>query len=115
MKYKTTKRDVLQGYSVVIEVGYAQLQNLLAYREPVAYTAGTYGWNADIYQTDTRGVVICTGYRPFGRCKPKYELTRKYDRRADAVRCNGTCTADIKQHLDKFLDAFVQEALSGNA
>lgn len=114
MKYKTTKRDTLRGYSTVIEVGYAQLQNLLAYREPVAYTAGIYGWNADIYQTDTRGVVICTGYRPFGGCKPSYELVRKYDRMADAVRRNGACSADIQRQLDNFLAAFVQEALAGN-
>lgn len=29
--------------------------------------------------------VIVTGYRPFGNCKPSYELCRKYDLEAEKI------------------------------
>lgn len=64
MKYRTTRRDVMNGYYKVFSVGYCDLQNLLSRDSAVAYTCGVYGWNADIYDFGT--YAICTGYRPFG-------------------------------------------------
>ena len=49
----------------VLAVGYCEAYNLLSGRDAMAYTAGVYGWNADVYFID--GVYLCTGYRPFGK------------------------------------------------
>lgn len=44
MKYKTTQRDVKNGYSNVIGVGYCGLQHLLNGESPAAYTVRREGW-----------------------------------------------------------------------
>ena len=82
MKYQTTKKAIMEHYPRVISVGYCNLQTLLAYQTPVAYTCGTYGWNADVYDFGA-GAVIVTGYRPFGNFKAGYDLCRKYETLAD--------------------------------
>jgi hypothetical protein len=46
---------------------------------PVAYSAGTYGWNFDVYEVG--GVAICTGYRgmPSKNDRGDYKLMRHYE------------------------------------
>ena len=61
MKYKTTRKAVVNGSVNVRCAGYCDLQNLLRNHSAVAYTAGVYGWNFDVYEV--YGVTICTGYR----------------------------------------------------
>lgn len=52
----------------VFKVGYCELQNILKWSKPVAYTCDVYGWYSDLYEfTD---FYICTGYRPVGRSTP---------------------------------------------
>ena len=67
-KTRTTKKAVLANYQDVIVTPYCHLQKELAHHSPRYYTAGVYGWNADIYEVEHNGeiVAICTGYRPFG-------------------------------------------------
>ena len=78
MKYITTRKAVVNHYgNNILCVPYADLQTLLKFENAAAYTSGTYGWNADIYDVD--GVAICTGYRPFGRSVPR-EIVSKYER-----------------------------------
>lgn len=77
MKYKTTKKETQNNYRNIIRVFYAELHYLLRFTEPVAYTSGVYGWNADVYDFD--GVAIVTGYRPFGNITPDYEIVEKYN------------------------------------
>lgn len=48
MKAKRTMRDIKSQYLTIIQVGYCDLQNMLCMDDPAAYTAGVYGWNADI-------------------------------------------------------------------
>ena len=55
----------MSAYRNVIKVGYCDLQDALKWREPNFYTAGVYGWNADVYVIDCDTVIV-TGYRPFG-------------------------------------------------
>lgn len=86
MKFKTTKRDIMANYGSVIKVGYCDLQNLLNYESPIAYTTGVYGWNADIY--DFGGAVIVTGYRPFGNIRPDYEIINRYETEAENIYNN---------------------------
>lgn len=61
MKYKTTRKAVVNGSVNIIRAGYCSLATLLINHEPVAYTCGVYGWNFDVYEV--YGVTICTGYR----------------------------------------------------
>lgn len=61
MKFKTTRKAVVNGSSNIIRAGYCSLATLLRNHEPVAYTCGVYGWNFDVYEV--YGVTICTGYR----------------------------------------------------
>lgn len=63
MKYKTTRKAIVQGTPAaqLVSAGYCDLQVLLCNHEPVAYTAGVYGWNFDVFQV--YGLTICTGYR----------------------------------------------------
>ena len=61
MKYKTTRKAIVNGSANVKCAGYCDLQNLLKSHSPVAYTSGVYGWNFDVYEV--YGVTICTGYR----------------------------------------------------
>lgn len=84
MKFKTTRKEIMSNYSKVYEVSYGALQNMLKFMSPVAYTSGTYGWNADIYDLGS-GIAICTGYRPFGNRKLAYDFVRRYDKKAEEI------------------------------
>ena len=84
MKYKTTFKAVKNGYRKVIVIPYCGAQYLLYFQNPVAYNAGVYGWNADIYNP-APGVAIVTGYRPCSGIDPDYETLRDYERRASAI------------------------------
>lgn len=83
MKFKTTKKAVMNNYGAVISIGYCQLQALLNYEKPIAYTANKYGWRADIYDID--GTAIVTGYAPFGNIEASYELCEKYEKEARKI------------------------------
>lgn len=101
MKYKTTAKALKQGYYTIIEAGYCDLQCLLSYKSPVAYSSGTYGWNFDVY--DINGVAIATGYRgmPSANSKADYKLIRKYEELAQGK------TAEEK---DVLINEFIKEA-----
>lgn len=107
MKFKTTQKAVKEGYRNIIRIGYCDLQYLLYYKNPVAYTSGGYGWNADIYDVGC-GVAICTGYRPFGNVKIDYELVREYDEKAEKIICN-LKIENAKEELDKLLKEFLEK------
>lgn len=61
MKYKTTRKAVVNGSVNVRSAGYCDLSYLLRNHSPIAYTCGVYGWNFDVFEV--YGVTICTGYR----------------------------------------------------
>lgn len=79
MKYKTTAKELKEGYYKIISVGYCELQSLLSYKNPIAYSKGVYGWNFDLY--DINGVAIVTGYRsmPSKNSKASYEWIQKFE------------------------------------
>src|SRR5574344_1215021 len=81
MKFKTTAKQIRSAYRCYC-VGYCDLQNLLKFTEPTAYTAGVYGWNADVYTFGD--VAIVTGYRPFGARIP-CGLIREYEEMARGI------------------------------
>lgn len=77
MRFKTTKKAIIKNYSKIVKIGYRRLGRLLAYHAPIAYTAGVYGWSADVYDID--GVAIATGYRPFGNICPDCQIVEEYE------------------------------------
>lgn len=102
MKFKTTRKAIQDGYHRILSVGYCELQHLLKYQSPVAYSAGVYGWNADYYIVE--GVLIATGYRslPNSRnTKCDYNTARKYDNMAQGNK--------TKEEIDQLLKAFIAE------
>ena len=60
-----TQKQIMNSFKHVIRAGYCEYQSELAGLQRNWYTAGIYGWNADIYVLD-HDTVLVTGYRPFG-------------------------------------------------
>ncbi len=105
MKYKTTRKEVMNGYARVYSVGYCELQTLLRYKNPVAYTSGQYGWNADIYDFGRTAIVM--GYRPFGTEIP-YETVRQYEHDAQEKYRTNDYEAD-KHNMQILIDGLLEE------
>lgn len=103
MKFKATKKQIMQGYYCYC-TGYCNLQYLFNFESPRAYTCGVYGWNADIYEVDN--VAIVTGYRPFGKHIP-YELVEKYESYARAVVYGEDTPEKKKELLNEAIKNFV--------
>lgn len=108
MKFQTTRKRVMETIPTVISVGYCNLQELLSYEEPAAYTAGIYGWNADVYNFGYAAIV--TGYRPFGNVKPDYELVHRYERAASDITYTNRSDTKKKELLHEMITAFIKEA-----
>lgn len=108
MKYRTTKKEVNNGYINKICVGYCALQNLLNCVSPVAYTVRREGWAADIYEFGNTAII--TGYTPFGNIRPAYEVVKKYDEKAEKIRYNTKFDWNEQtKQLEKLLKEFIQE------
>lgn len=84
MKTKITKKAIMSAYSNVIKVGYCDMQDALKGREPNFYTAGVYGWNADVYVIDIDTVIV-TGYRPFGNVEIPREVIDTLNKCAKSI------------------------------
>lgn len=108
MKLKATKKEILNGYNKVLRIGYCDLQHLLNYESPFAYSAGVYGWNCDYYNID--GTIISTGYSPIGQ-DVDYNLIKEYNKKALEVRHNGQNYKDIDKKLKKLLKQFIKKAV----
>lgn len=109
MKVQTTKKAVKNNYSKIIRIGYCDLQTLLSLEEPFAYTAGVYGWNANIY--DLNGIALVTGYRTFGEISPSWELIEKYEQKAKEVIDLIYNYEERKEALKTLIDSFLEEVI----
>lgn len=94
MKYNTTEKTIKQNYSKIIKVGYCNLQYLLQYEEPIAYTCGSCGWKADIYDFD--GIALVTGYCPFGNIPADYDLCKEFEGKAQKIINSRTSRPDTE-------------------
>ena len=114
MKYKTTKKAVMNGYYKVISVSYCSLQHLLHYEREIAYTTRAEGWGADVYQFGS--TAIATGYAPFGTIRPSYELNKKYDDAAREIVNDWSKTAyeDKRAKLREMIDEYLKEATNND-
>lgn len=81
MKYKTTRKAVVDGSPRLVCAGYCDLQYLLRNHSATAYTSGVYGWNFDVFEV--YGLTICTGYR--GMPGRRANNIREYEKRAEAI------------------------------
>lgn len=101
MKYRTTKKAVKAGYSTIYAIGYCNLQHLLYFSTPVAYTANQYGWACDIYDMGG-GVAIATGYSPIG-VNVEYDLIYSFDCQAAEIIGNYELSYEERAIEVKFL------------
>lgn len=109
-KIKATKKAIVESYNNVICVGYCDLQNLLYCKLPSFYTAGTYGWNADIF--DFGSTAICTGYRPFGNASAPYGLIAYYEKLARPIAHHIHMSwTDRAQKLNELTYQFIDDVL----
>ena len=112
MKFRTTQKEIKNGYGYIFSIPYCDAWHLLRGREPEAYTAGVYGWNADIYSHG--GVAIVTGYRPFGKATPR-ELLKKYEQKARKIyedyniKKYDTKIKKINKLLDEFINVLINQ------
>jgi len=69
---------------------------------PMAYTAGIYGWNADIYAFGS--IALVTGYRPFGKEVEKAVID-SFENRAKEICQAGkyAALADLRNEFTKAL------------
>ena len=97
MKFKTTQKTIKENYAAIISIGYCDAWYLLYFENPIAFTSGVYGWNADIY--DINNVAIVTGYRPFGNIHVDYDVIREYNNRAKTIISDNGIEYEKKKEL----------------
>lgn len=114
MKYLTTKKAVRAGYVHIIGTGYCSLQNLLYFRDPVAYSTRAEGWACDYYGFGN--TVISTGYAPLTTVNAtvSYDRIQYYDDRAAViVKQYDEPYEQRKAGVEALLEAFVEECITG--
>lgn len=89
-----TAKEVKRTHVRTLQFGYGELHNLLYFRRPYAYTAGVYGWNADIYEYASTAITV--GDRPFGE-KVKPGTYKPYDIMAGLVLADKNLNYDEKK------------------
>lgn len=104
MKYRTIAKEIKMWSNNVKRAGYGSLQYLLKFHEPIAYTAGVYGWNCDIYEI--YGVTICTGYR--GMVGEQAKGASDYEEKAQKICSieNTMSWEKKKKEIEKLLKEF---------
>lgn len=107
MKFKTTRKAIVNGSSRLVSAGYCDLQILLRNHSPIAYTCGVYGWNFDVYEV--YGLTICTGYRNMpGRTANNI---REYEGRAcEIMRADSLTWEQRDAEIEKLLEEFCAQA-----
>ena len=107
MKFKTTRKAIVEGSSKLVWAGYCDLQTLLRNHSPIAYTCDVYGWNFDVYEVN--GLTICTGYR--GMPGRRANNINKYERRARAIMDDYSRDYDSRcAEVETLLSEFIKQA-----
>ncbi len=114
MKFKTTAKAIRANGGRILSVGYCDMQNLLRYQNPIAYTCGVYGWNFDVYEIGI--YTICTGYRGMPGKSVDYNLLKYFEKKAETIACNWSYPGgyDAKEKaINDLLKAFLDAAWNG--
>lgn len=107
MKFKTTRKAIVNGSTNIVCAGYCDLQTLLHNHSAIAYTCGVYGWNFDVY--DVYGLTICTGYR--GMPGRRANNIGEYERKARAIMDNYECNYEERcSDVENLLIEFAKQA-----
>lgn len=106
MKAQVTKKFIRSNYRC-IAIGYCNAYYLLRGLYPAYYTAGVYGWNADIYTINTN-VAIVTGYRPFGT-RLDYAIVDSLERQAKKALEDGDLET-LERVRNKFMALCIKAA-----
>lgn len=113
-KYKATRKEIKERYDVY-SIGNGNLQYLLNYKYPFAYSTRAEGWACDYYDVG-KGIVLCDGYAPIGK-KIKFDTMSMFDQKAkeilDEFRYDGDGKAE--QMLNNLIADFVGTIKGGDA
>lgn len=109
MKQKVTAASIRKLSAKKIALGYCEAPYLLRNHEPIAYTAGIYGWNFDVYAIN--GVVVCTGYRGMVGSNPKVPV-EEYEKRARELAMVKTFEESNKarEEVERLLAEWLEKA-----
>lgn len=102
MIFKTTKKEIYSqiGKKWVFGVDFCELQFLLRYTSPKAYTTGCKVYEiGETYATN--GTIITMGYKSFGR-RIDNKLINKYERLAEKC-CYRKMDLNKKEKITNFL------------
>lgn len=113
MKYRVSKKQVMNGYNNIISVPYCRLQTLLKCEKVEAYTARREGWAADVYGFDNDGAII-TGYAPFGNIKPSAELMEEFEEEARKICAKYSVFEEVEWRLNILARQFIDAAVAEN-
>lgn len=85
MKYRTTRKAIKETYgnANIYEVGSGNLQYLLRFIDPFAYSTRVEGWACDYYDIGN-GIVLVDGYAPFGK-KVNFDTMKLFDDKAREI------------------------------
>tara|TARA_Y100000310_G_C20337792_1_gene648341 strand:+ start:34 stop:423 length:390 start_codon:yes stop_codon:yes gene_type:complete len=119
IKLRATRKEMKENHYRVIGAGYCELQHLLKYKHPLAYSSGVYGWNCDYYYIyegynvlDAK-TLIATGYRGVWsrNTTASEKLIREYDDKACRVLSDNTVSQDLEEEIvHQLLVEFIQKA-----
>ena len=103
MKFKVTKKEMINGYNKILSTGYCTMQYLLQYQNPIAYSAGVNGWSCDYYNID--GILISTGYNPINSTNmiSDYDTIHKFEIEAQRTICSDMDYEIKKQIVNQYL------------
>ena len=115
MKLKTTKKQIRDNTrGNLYSVGYCELQHLLRYANPFAYSSGVNGWACDYYELSVDGqrVIISTGYQPIGK-SIDFTTVKRWEKSARDYQRN-IKSWDLKEEMTKsILDNFLRTLIEG--
>lgn len=104
MKMRISEKELKKNFKNIYCVGYCELK-MLEYLEPEYYTAGVYGWNADVYKIDNNTLIV-TGYRTFGKQVSK-EVVNIYNKLYQELKEKYHYYKNYKEKLSTLLSCFV--------
>lgn len=113
MKFRATKKAIMEEYKNTIKIGYCNAQHLLTFENPIAYTHNSDGWCCDIYIIGNDA--ISTGYAPFGKIIPSYNCIKEWDKKAEAIinSSHSLGWETQKELVSKVLSDFIKEVTKG--